>query len=61
MEYFCFWLTQQYVIPINKNIGSYSKNDVAIEKHEAQAFIGLANYYQDLRSIMPHLIQPLTK
>ena len=60
MEYLGFWVTQTDIRPINKKVGAILIMTPPENQKQVRSFIGLVNYYIDMWSKRPHLLQPLT-
>ena len=61
MEYLSFWLTHDGVKPINRNIESITNMEPSTSRKEVRKFIGVINYYRDVRPRRSHKLAPLTK
>ena len=61
MEYLDFWVTHDGVKPINIKIEAITNMAPPTSRIEVQKFIGVINYYRDMRPKRSHALAPLTK
>ena len=61
MEYLCFWVTCNCVIPIKRKIEAITNMKSPTSQKEVQAFIGRIKYFPDMWPRRSHMLVYLTK
>ena len=59
MEYIGFWVTRNGTQPINNKVESIVNMAPPKNTKHVRTFIGLVNFYRDMRARQSHLIHPL--
>jgi hypothetical protein len=61
LEYLGYWITPDGVMPLNKKVEAINNLAPPTNCTEVRKFIGLVNYYHDMRKERSEILAPLTK
>ena len=60
MEYLGFWVTRNWIRPVNKKLEAIVNMTPPNSIRQVCAFVGLVNYFRDICYRLSHLLKPLT-
>ena len=60
LEYFGYWITHEGILPVKKKNSAILKISKPKTRKQLRSFIGMINYYHDMRQKRLEVLAPLT-